>query len=525
MNFNLHLALIVISPFLTIPTIAHTSSAFIPFTDGEHCEIESAEFSLPGGRLLHIAERCAEALDWFTPQDEGLSNDLEDRYQRNFSGEKRTFLLGNQQFQGTPLEWDYFMKLIAQEKEKEYQVPEHIYKSLAEGDCATPVTILCGLSHLYGQTDNPPDSPEGRREAAMRSMNVAKEFGLLITPRSYKRVRNFEKVLRADPPQWSLNSVRQIDSVLQSLPSSFHHMDTTKYFYRTMSGDQDMMSMRTNAWTWTGEPPEIVLKQSTFNEIKWSSNENAVGVHRGDKKNGSCTIAHELAHAFEFNHPEKVEKLGLWRSNFNRFGFRTNSTHNPTYPGMEGLSDYAFTNRHEYFAVAIDKFLCAPKEMKKKAPELFHVLKKEIFENKDFLGEDILKKEYKKKIRHERRLMDSPFNLDFLGKNILTKCLGGNHFQAKYKIDPETGRPLVYYYRPGFIRDQSGIRRALIGRTSSHDFFQTCFRREGIKEAQKIVENFTDCHPPDMKGMEEILREKAMSLLRNYDEMIIKKLQ
>lgn len=517
MNFwmNKHRTLVFLF-FLAGALPARPSSwIYVPTPPDVDCRPDDRHETILGGRIVKIAQSCLDALEWTSSSREGDGGKVSTSYLKNFGGPLETFPVGEVTFQGTSKERKFFLKLVGLEEEGEYKVPVDLLEKIKAAQCPRPIHVICALSSLYGQKEPGPESLANRKEAAMRAMNVAMEFGAIITPRNYVRVRSFEKVRSASDPEWSASSVRQIESVFRKLPPSFHHMGTVKYFYRTMESDQSLLDYTTNAFSYNGKTPEIVLKHSTFND--W------VGSHSlktGDHKDGSCTVAHELAHAFEFQYPEKVKELELFQRDYDRWGFKITSTDYPTYKGMAKLSKYAFKNRHEYFAVAMDKFICEPENLKKHAPELFDVLKTKIFGNRDFLGVEPAREEYHKNVIRERKESAPTFQLDHLAGTIIGRCLGGPPFQAKYATDPVSGQKQVYYLKKGFVRHLGKVKSALIGRTGRSDYYRKCFQKEGQNLAQKIVDDFFQCHPPDMRGLVEGLLQRVQEKVATYDELV-----
>lgn len=93
---------------------------------------------------------------------------------------------------------------------------------------------------------------------------------------------------------------------------------------------------------------------------------------------------HEYAHALfmELHKHCKEEDDDILKGNFYRYLQESDKVLNEGKHSDYFLRDYAFTNRHEFFAVGIEHFFEAPKEFKEKVPQVYDAFK-------NLLGQDL----------------------------------------------------------------------------------------------------------------------------------------
>jgi hypothetical protein len=501
----------------------------------EHCLLDHQEAFEVGGESRHHIEKmmkgCLEGVDW-KGQNHPFKKlkkwevDPFQRYQQLFPGKSYLFQIGDVNFEGNDKERTTFIQLIGklQGRQKGVDVSQELLEDLKKSPCPQPITIACALEQLYGLTEPPQDSAEDRYEAGIRAMIVQKEFGYVISPRKYIRDRSNEYIKMREKPQWSLNAVKQIELVLRRFPPSFYHLDTVKYVYRTMKADQSLLHYNTNAYTYTGYPGEIVLKHSTFNGF-WHQEKK--GMPEDDQFDGSCTYAHEMAHAFEYQFPEKVKALRLFTSNENRWGFNILTPRGTRYRGLEKISNYAFKNRREYFAVSVDKYMCEPEELMKVAPELYQVLKDHIFEQREFVGES-LERGYWKKTPHivQSKITEKLKTINWKEhfRPLLKKCFAPKNKDLIVKImeNKVTKKPQLHYYQPSYIQQKNGeMKKILLGRSIDESSGQRCLNEELFKQTNHFMKKFPDCSPPDRDLLFEYFKEQFWNGYQHWERGLI----
>ncbi|MBF0300610.1 MAG: hypothetical protein HQK51_17990 [Oligoflexia bacterium] len=478
---------------------------------------------LPAKRLFSVIDKCSDAVPWI--KNPLWSSDLfqiRNRYSDSFlQGKKKKFYIGDLEIIATKNEEIFLKHLIAvvsndNSKNKKYIIPHNLIDKMKKAICSSPKTVTCILGALYGQKG---DSLNAREESAMRVMLIAFDHGYFITPRSYY---NPNGLAASEDAEWSLNSIKQINEVLEKLPNKFHHLSSLKYIYRTMESDQSLVSDKTLAWYIDSSRNEIIYKQATFNKLK----RDIYGIHgveSGDKKDGRCTIAHELTHAFYQENENFVLNLPIWTK-----GLTNNQWGIKAIYDISSITTYSTRNYKEYFSEAVASFLCQGDNLKKIAPKLYEILKKNIFENREYLSENKVSLAVKRKkedinnnIRSLRGELSSFLPIKDYAKKILNECLSDEiNSKVKYKIINKT----VYFYTKSEVKEVREVRKdeqTLIGRPTSHPYFRNCFINKAKKYSHQIIASYKDCNPPLEKDVFDSIFKESFNNFQKFEQILL----
>ncbi|MBF0362540.1 MAG: hypothetical protein HQK49_16090 [Oligoflexia bacterium] len=446
---------------------------------------------LPAKRIFSVVDNCREPVPWFEIKDKYYELFLNDERNKN-KNKKRIITIAGLELIATLNEEIYLKNLIAtKDRNGRYIISRKIVEKMAHAPCGHhPKSAICALSALYGERGDRHQSE--KEEAAMRAMLMAAEYGYYLTPRLYYNPNN--DLAASETPEWGLNSIRQINNILDKLPEKFHHLPSLKYIYKTMDSDQHLVSEKTLAWYIDSSRNEIIYKQRAF---------------ENQKRDISCTIAHELTHAFYQENEKRVLRLPIWSKGFR--GDYSRWEIEPLYD-ISRLSNYSTKNYKEYFSEAVAYYLCSGDKLKRVAPKLYGILKRNIFDNREYLKKpSVAEEDLYRNIRLTRGDLSSFLPIKQKAKKVLADCLSDGNAKINYRF----ANNKIYFYK----KEKSTL--ALVGRTINHPYFRECFMNQAKKYATKIINSYKECNPPLKKDIINSIVNESFKQFANFEEKLL----